>query len=61
MTTCTLDELIRESKRLWIAACEHDGIDPTSMFVVFSDDNPFEVERQEVVRKLLFVGRCLNQ
>ena len=26
---------------MWILACEHDGIDPSSMFVVFSDDNPY--------------------
>ena len=25
---------------LWKDACEHDGVDPSSMFVVFSDDNP---------------------
>jgi hypothetical protein len=25
----------------WEAACKHDGIDPDSKFVVFSDDNPF--------------------
>jgi hypothetical protein len=26
-------------KQLWAKACEHDGIEPTSMFVVFSKDN----------------------
>lgn len=25
----------------WRKACEHDGIDPNSSFVVFSDDNPY--------------------
>lgn len=25
----------------WLKACEHDGIDPKAMFVVFSDDNPY--------------------
>jgi len=24
----------------WKDACEHDGVAPSSMFVVFSDDNP---------------------
>ena len=28
-------------KDLWRKACEHDGIDPTSKFVVFSKDNPW--------------------
>jgi hypothetical protein len=32
MTTYTLRDL-------WIKACELDGIDPTSKFVVFSKDN----------------------
>jgi hypothetical protein len=26
-------------KQLWIKACEQDGIDPSSKFVVFSKDN----------------------
>ena len=26
---------------LWVKACEYDGIDPESKFVVFSDDNPW--------------------
>jgi hypothetical protein len=28
-------------RKLWQWACEHDGIDPASKFVIFSDDNPF--------------------
>ena len=24
----------------WEAACKHDGVNPKSMFVVFSEDNP---------------------
>lgn len=28
-------------KQLWVKACEFDGIDPTSKFVVFSDSNPW--------------------
>ena len=26
---------------LWRLACEYDGIDPRSRFVVFSDENPY--------------------
>lgn len=26
--------------RLWVLACEHDGVDPGSRFVIFSDANP---------------------
>ena len=28
-------------KQLWIKACEHDGIEPTSKFVIFTKDNPW--------------------
>ncbi len=28
-------------KELWAKACEHDNIEPSSKFVVFSDDNPW--------------------
>lgn len=28
-------------KQLWAKACEADGIDPNSKFVVFSKDNPW--------------------
>lgn len=27
--------------QLWIKACKHDGIDPTSKFVIFTKDNPW--------------------
>ena len=30
-------------KDLWRKACEHDGIAPSSKFVVFSNDNPWIV------------------
>ena len=33
----------------WRKACEHEGIDPTSMFVVFSDDNPYIKEYNRLV------------
>lgn len=28
-------------KQLWIKACEHDGIEPNSVFAVFSKKNPW--------------------
>lgn len=28
-------------KQLWEKSCEHDEIDPTAKFVVFTDDNPY--------------------
>jgi len=35
-------EIVTLSKGdLWQLACEHDGIDPASPFVIFSDDNPY--------------------
>ena len=32
-----IDELMEARQKLWIAACEADGIDPKASFVVFSD------------------------
>ena len=37
----------KQTKALWIKACEYDKIDPKSSFVVFSDDNPFTKEYDE--------------
>ena len=28
-------------REAWLKACEYDGIDPASMFVVFSGGNPY--------------------
>jgi hypothetical protein len=39
-------------KNLWIKACRHDQIDPASMFVSFSDSNPFAKEYNEEMGKL---------
>ena len=33
--------LYRDSRRFWRLACQHDGIDPNSKFIVFSDNNPY--------------------
>lgn len=37
----------KQTKALWIKACEYDKIDPKSSFVVFSNDNPFTKEYDE--------------
>ena len=29
--------------QLWENACEHDGVSPEELFVVFSEDNPYMV------------------
>ena len=34
-------KLLIEVKRAWIAACDYDGIDRYSQFVVFSSNNPY--------------------
>jgi hypothetical protein len=39
-------------KDLWRKACEHDGIDPTSKFVVFSKDNPWIVRYNNLMLAL---------
>ena len=40
----------RLRKALWIKACRHDGVEPTEMFVVFSDDNPHAKRLNELGR-----------
>lgn len=42
MTATQLKQRIahyRRLRKLWVAACRYDGIDPTSPFVVWSEDN----------------------
>ena len=48
METKNLSEEIR---RLWILACQYEGIDPSSSFVVFSKVNPF-IERHDTLIRL---------
>jgi hypothetical protein len=31
----------RLARHFWTKACEHDGIDPSSMFAVLSSENPW--------------------
>jgi hypothetical protein len=38
----------RASKQ-WQLACEHEGIDPASKFIVFNDDNPFANKYNEIM------------
>jgi hypothetical protein len=39
-------------KNLWYKMCAHDGIDPKSTFVVFSDSNPFSAAYNEAMAQL---------
>ena len=41
MTTKTVTGVTYTLKDLWNKACEHDGIEANSKFVVFSKDNPW--------------------
>jgi len=36
-----LEIAVLTPRECWIKACEYDGIDPRSMFVVFSEGNPY--------------------
>jgi hypothetical protein len=36
----------------WELACQHDGIDPSSKFIVFSDDNPYFQDTMEPLSAL---------
>ena len=44
-----LEAAHNEVKRLWIAMCEHDGIQPGANFVVFSDQNPYAAAYNEAM------------
>lgn len=39
-------------KNLWNKMCKHDGIDPKSTFVVFSQTNPFTAEYNDAMAML---------
>ena len=39
-----------EIKRLWDAACKHDGIPRDSKFVVFSESNPYTKKHDKLLR-----------
>ncbi len=47
-------EHIKQTKELWIKACEYEKIDPKSSFVVFSKNNPFTKEYDE--KRLAYNG-----
>ena len=39
-------------RQLWVKMCEHDGIDPGAMFIVFSDDNPYTPFYNKAMKEL---------
>ena len=51
-----LEYAVRQS---WKAACKHDGIEPGSKFVVFSDDNPF-VKFKDAAQRELWEARAMH-
>lgn len=40
-------------RQLWVKSCEHDRIPPDSVFVVFSDDNPYVPYHNKAVDELI--------
>jgi hypothetical protein len=54
----TVAELEQKVQHYWGLACEHEGVPPTSQFVTFHRDNPFNEDLNEWTRKLLFARRC---
>jgi hypothetical protein len=40
-------------KNLWNKMCKHDKIDPMSNFVVFSDSNPYTIDYNNAMAKLV--------
>ena len=56
----------------WVKACEHDGIPPSSSFVVFSENNPYVSFHDNARRQLMeaqaafvpgggYVGLCIEK
>ncbi|MCK5602637.1 hypothetical protein KAR91_12225 [Candidatus Pacearchaeota archaeon] len=45
----------RLRKALWLKACRFDNIPPDSMFIVFSDDNPY-LKRYNRIGCLIMAG-----
>jgi hypothetical protein len=45
----TLEQL----RAVWKQACEFDAISPESMFVIFSNQNPYAVKANELMGKAL--------
>lgn len=43
--------LAKTRAQLWAKMCEHDGIEPTSRLVVFSENNPFTIFYDNVSRE----------
>jgi len=37
---------------LWRLACEYDGVDETSSFVIFTDDNPYIQAHEHLTKKI---------
>ena len=45
-------------KALWIKSCRFDGIDPKSIFVVFSTDNPVQKRYNKIMNLYQAGNRC---
>jgi hypothetical protein len=48
----TIAGLAATVRALWLKVCQHDGADPASMFVVFSESNPYVVLHQNALGQL---------
>lgn len=51
-------EYVRE---LWRNACEHDGIEPSAMFVLLSDDNPFWQEYNNAIQGYMAMVKVFKE
>ena len=38
-----------EGRAAWVKMCEHDGIEPDALVVIFSDDNPHKAEHDRLI------------
>ena len=56
----TLEENREYVRGLWRKACEHDHIDPTAMFVLLSDDNPFWEEYDREIGRLMQIKKAMD-
>ena len=57
MDSALIENTRIDVRRLWRKACKHEGIDPKSKFVVFSNENPWNDDYNAAMSKYLNLTR----
>jgi hypothetical protein len=54
------DKSFLEAKRLWILACNYDGINPKEKFVTLSKNNPYDKPYNKAMDKYFYYCKLDN-